>query len=359
MARKSEADSAITLIISVVGLLFIIIGYAIMFFEKINQYNLWLKFWKTVLPLIVCNIIGCLIYNAYIDFSLFLFIISWLAFIIYWSCVIYNEDVKVRQEIVNQIGVETANCPYCGKRLKKFPARKTQCPHCNNFIYVRTRPADNKTFLLKQEHINEFEHIYIKKKRVKTIPVIDATDEMGAIIDFLCTNYKTFCNYPQIQTIKENDRLDLMKYIWEHWAVRINYKNFQEEFSEYNSELLEEIIKIETLRRDTFFKVQEFKERGWEKEPLIKISNVPPNSFSEGVSICTINTMIDVCNWYIKNFNLWNIPPTFLEMPSEYFLADKPLCPIFLFIDNEFKQVTLKELKTFCKNNKYGYPYRN
>src|SRR3989338_1777077 len=36
-----------------------------------------------------------------------------------------------------------AECPYCHKALSKIPGETTKCPHCGEFIFVRTRPKDN------------------------------------------------------------------------------------------------------------------------------------------------------------------------------------------------------------------------
>ncbi len=36
-----------------------------------------------------------------------------------------------------------AECPSCHKALLKIPGSKTKCPHCGEYIYVRTRPKDN------------------------------------------------------------------------------------------------------------------------------------------------------------------------------------------------------------------------
>lgn len=56
------------------------------------------------------------------------------------------------------IGNIDATCPYCGKPLEKMPGRKKKCPHCGNFIHVRTRPLDNQKVLVTEkqmEAINE------------------------------------------------------------------------------------------------------------------------------------------------------------------------------------------------------------
>lgn len=50
-----------------------------------------------------------------------------------------------------------AICPYCNKQLSKFPGRKTKCPHCGNFIYVRTKPDNGSRILIKEDQIEKIE----------------------------------------------------------------------------------------------------------------------------------------------------------------------------------------------------------
>lgn len=38
------------------------------------------------------------------------------------------------------IPYDVAACPTCGGVLKKPPQKKTKCPHCSDFIYVKYRP---------------------------------------------------------------------------------------------------------------------------------------------------------------------------------------------------------------------------
>lgn len=35
-------------------------------------------------------------------------------------------------------------CPYCYEILEQEPKKKKKCPHCENFIYVRTSPSTRK-----------------------------------------------------------------------------------------------------------------------------------------------------------------------------------------------------------------------
>ena len=53
--------------------------------------------------------------------------------------------------LLQAIGTTEPRCPYCGGALEKMPGAKKKCPSCRNFIYVRTRPLDNKKVLLRDE----------------------------------------------------------------------------------------------------------------------------------------------------------------------------------------------------------------
>ena len=48
-------------------------------------------------------------------------------------------------------------CPYCSKLLTKRPQRKAKCPHCERFIFVRTRPTDRKRVLVTENGAKEIE----------------------------------------------------------------------------------------------------------------------------------------------------------------------------------------------------------
>lgn len=41
-------------------------------------------------------------------------------------------------------------CPNCGKALENKPSRKKKCPECGKFMFVRTRPSDNKKVLVTE-----------------------------------------------------------------------------------------------------------------------------------------------------------------------------------------------------------------
>ena len=47
--------------------------------------------------------------------------------------------------------LRTAQCPYCHANLKKIPGRKTKCPHCGNFMYVRSKPDNTRVVVTQGE----------------------------------------------------------------------------------------------------------------------------------------------------------------------------------------------------------------
>ena len=49
-------------------------------------------------------------------------------------------------------------CPYCNGSLEQEPKKKKKCPHCKNFIYVRTSPSTRKKILVTEEGIKEIEN---------------------------------------------------------------------------------------------------------------------------------------------------------------------------------------------------------
>lgn len=68
-----------------------------------------------------------------------------------------------------------AECPSCNKALSKIPGSKTKCPHCSDYIYVRTRPKDNIRVTVNKEEadkideewriINGTEEIYLDEEK--------------------------------------------------------------------------------------------------------------------------------------------------------------------------------------------------
>jgi len=49
------------------------------------------------------------------------------------------------------------DCPFCNKPLKKNPSRKTKCPHCLEFIYVRTDPTTKEQIFVNKKRADEID----------------------------------------------------------------------------------------------------------------------------------------------------------------------------------------------------------
>lgn len=44
-------------------------------------------------------------------------------------------------------------CPACGAELEKMPGRKKKCPHCGEYMYVRTRYSDDTKLLFTEDEL--------------------------------------------------------------------------------------------------------------------------------------------------------------------------------------------------------------
>jgi len=80
-------------------------------------------------------------------------------------------------------------CPYCKGTLAKKPGRKKQCPHCGNYIYVRTRPVDRKKVLVTEAQtqtieeqwtiVNGTHDEYLARKRNYEITKLQLAQKLG------------------------------------------------------------------------------------------------------------------------------------------------------------------------------------
>lgn len=66
-----------------------------------------------------------------------------------------------------------AACPNCLDPLDKMPGRKKQCPHCGEFMYVRTRPTDKQRVVVTErgasEIDSEWEKVRINKRLMQSV----------------------------------------------------------------------------------------------------------------------------------------------------------------------------------------------
>jgi len=67
-----------------------------------------------------------------------------------------NERAARRSKLkLSSVGNLEAVCPYCNQSLEKKPGKKKKCPHCGQFIYVRTRPSDEQQVLVTEAQTEE------------------------------------------------------------------------------------------------------------------------------------------------------------------------------------------------------------
>jgi len=66
-------------------------------------------------------------------------------------------------------------CPYCAKPLDKMPGRKTKCPFCSNYMYVRTRPVDKKRVVVTEQDAAKIDEQWMVEKGIyEGPPMIEA-----------------------------------------------------------------------------------------------------------------------------------------------------------------------------------------
>lgn len=68
---------------------------------------------------------------------------------------------------LTEIGVTGDECPYCGQPLPKRPGRKAKAPCCGKPIFVRTRPADGKSVLLREDQLPLLESQWATDYQIK------------------------------------------------------------------------------------------------------------------------------------------------------------------------------------------------
>ena len=95
-------------------------------------------------------------------------------------------------------------CPYCGFKLNKSPLKKTKCPHCQNYIYIRTNFITKEKMLLTKEQVNklETENIEIGTKVVAERTVL--------------SDYYNWIEFKKIkeELKKENKKIDDFDILW-------------------------------------------------------------------------------------------------------------------------------------------------
>lgn len=154
--------------------------------------------------------------------------------------------VTVLESIPNSktIGELGAYCPYCRKKLEKKPSRKKKCPHCENYIYSRTRPFDREKILITESQIDQIEEqwavingqhdLYLKEKERKNrirsqLKVSSGTEPTDDIIEWSVLNeqskeYAEQCDWG----FYRNKRLEMAKHLQKQLKLLESLKMYLE-----------------------------------------------------------------------------------------------------------------------------------
>lgn len=73
--------------------------------------------------------------------------------------------IKIENSLT-EIGNINSICPYCATELTKRPSKKSKCPNCGQYIYVRTRPIDRHRVLVTLKQAEEIESQWANFRRI-------------------------------------------------------------------------------------------------------------------------------------------------------------------------------------------------
>jgi len=108
-----------------------------------------------------------------------------------------SNPLNLHENIGIEITEGPVHCPYCSELLEKAPGRKKKCPHCANYIYVRTRPIDRKKILITESEIDVIQEDWAIKTFAETY--FERRDEIETIRDELRNK---FGKEPMISDVK-------------------------------------------------------------------------------------------------------------------------------------------------------------
>ena len=80
---------------------------------------------------------------------------------------IHSDDLLEIAEIqlphyVEPTDARVAACPSCGSALNKVPGAKTKCPHCGEFMFVRTDSKTNSRVVVTADEVEAIEDEWAK-----------------------------------------------------------------------------------------------------------------------------------------------------------------------------------------------------
>lgn len=281
---------------------------------------------------------------------------------------------------LKDIGVITANCPYCNIKLKKFPARKTKCKNCGEYFYVRRRPSDYKKVLIKENEKQLIEDEWEKRRyinektKVQTVYnneiigdiVIDASSEMNAIFNDLIKNYKDYCNYDEILRINEKDRLPILQFIWSKWMVhgRSIELDLKYQYEQYDFKDIQIITLKEHKRIMAIYKAESFKNMGiyfveYYSDAERNYFRMHPKEHKNWIRLCAVDDIPKVMDvWYCEDGHIdkytfdFKAPPLFCIVEKRKHIIFPPGIDYVEFWRNgKINKMAIEDFYEFCEEN--------
>lgn len=62
-----------------------------------------------------------------------------------------------------------AECPSCHKPLQNTPTKKTKCPHCGEYMFVRARPKDNARVVVTKKDADKIDKEWLKQSAASAL----------------------------------------------------------------------------------------------------------------------------------------------------------------------------------------------
>lgn len=159
-----------------------------------------------------------------------------------------------------------SSCPYCNKKLTKVPSRKTKCPFCDLWIYVRTKQNIFSSTLLKESDAMAID--WLKKLEVFGITENDFLKKQ----EELTKKLKSKAKNSDVVWDLLNQQLLRAQSIHERKIVYLNMARFLYEEGKNPYDFLKEVAKCDLLR---------FKESGLKIKVKINSCGSQNNSCKE------------------------------------------------------------------------------
>lgn len=198
------------------------------------------------------------------------------------------------------------------------------------------------------------------------IPIIDVSDDMDIIIKELTKHYKNVCNYDEILRINEKDRLPILQYIWNKWAVHGSSieKDLINKYPQYYSKDISLIAFKEHKRIMSVHKAKQFKELGvyfveYYSDAERNHYRMHPEEHKNWIRLCTVDDIPKVMDvWYCEDGHIdkysfdFKAPPLFCIVEKRKHIIFPPGIDYVEFWRNgKINKMAIEDFYEFCEEN--------